>query len=170
MGVQLKWQSACLACTRHRDRYPGPPILSHYFWTVTCTRQMPLNFFEIPMLYKKSSIIFTLNFYSYLNTTSEYKMMSHIYRSNDSRTKLHVNYFRPVFECYKFFLFFQKYCTLQLHATTTRYYLKNATPTRSYYIQLLQATTTLYNYTLVLHPTTTLQYYTLLLHPLTTYQ
>ena len=28
MGIQLKWQSACLACTRHRDRYPGSPFFS----------------------------------------------------------------------------------------------------------------------------------------------
>ena len=27
LGVQLKWQSACLACMRHRDRYPAPPFV-----------------------------------------------------------------------------------------------------------------------------------------------
>ena len=112
------------------------------------------------MLYKKSSIIFTLNFYSYLNTTSEYKMMSHIYRSNDSRTKLHVNYFRPVFECYKFFFVFLEV----LHPTITRYYYTLLLKTRYYYTFLLHTTTTGYYYTLQLHASSTPYYYTLVLH------
>ena len=86
--------------------------------------------------------------------------MSHIYRSIDGHTKLHVNYFRPVFECCNFFLIFLEV----RNPTTTRFYYTLLLKTRYHYTLLLHTTTTGYYYTILLHSSTTRYYYTLVLH------
>ena len=63
MGMQLRWQSARLACARYRDRYPASPgVCSIVVSTSRCGRDIPSSNLGIRTLLH-SSILLTLLLY-----------------------------------------------------------------------------------------------------------